>query len=62
LQITFEDSLGKHVLEKNLPIEIQGNQPIIILIAAIIILLVAVAIFSRFRGTKKQPKSEKPAE
>ena len=58
MQISFEDSLGKHLLEKNLSIEIRGNQPIILLTAAIIILIAAVAIFSWFRGAKKQSKPE----
>lgn len=60
LQVTFEDSLGRHVIEKDFSVEIQSRQTILLLIGAIIILLVVVAILSRRRGTKIQSKLEKP--
>jgi hypothetical protein len=52
MQVSFEDPLGKHVLEKNFSVEIQSKQAMIFLIAAIIILLVAVAIISKVREKK----------
>jgi len=59
LQVTFEDSQGKHLLEKNFFVEIQSKQIILYLIGAVIILLVFVAILSRKRPEKAE-KLEKP--
>ncbi len=58
MQVSFEDSLGKHVVEKSLQVEIQSRQTILYAIIVIIVLLVVVAFFSR----KKEPDSVKNLE
>jgi len=60
MQVAFEDSLGKHVIEKNFSVEIQSKQALTFLIVAVIILLVAVAILSRKREPKSVKKLEEP--
>ncbi len=60
LQISFEDALGKHVIEKGFSVEIQSRQTILYLIIAIIILLVFIAIISRRGEPKAVRKLEKP--
>lgn len=60
MQVSFEDSRGKHVLERNFFVEIQSKQTIVYLIVAIIILLVFVAIISRKSDSKSIQKLEKP--
>jgi len=60
IQISFEDNLGKHVIEKNFSVEIQSRETILYLIIAIIILLVFVAIVSGKKETKAVKKLEKP--
>jgi len=58
--ISFEDSLGKHVIEKSFSVEIQSKQTIMYLIVGIIILLVFVAILSRKGPAKPIQKLETP--
>jgi len=60
MRISFEDSLGRHVLEKSFSVEIQSKQAVLYLIIAVIILLIAVAIISRGRESKPVQKLEKP--
>ncbi len=60
MQVSFEDSLGRHVIEKNFSVEIQSRQSVLYLIIAVIILLVIVAIFSRGKESKAVRKLEKP--
>ena len=60
MQISFEDDLGKHILERNFSVEIQSKQEIMYIIAAIIVLLVVVALLSRKREHKDVKKLEKP--
>jgi hypothetical protein len=60
MQVSFEDSVGKHVIEKNFSVDIQSKQTVLYLIVAIIILLVLVAIVSRRRESKPVRKLEKP--
>ncbi len=60
MQVSFGDSLGRHVIEKNFFVEIQSRQEIIYLIIGIIILLIVVAVLSRKKASGPAAKLEKP--
>jgi uncharacterized membrane protein len=60
MQVSFEDSLGRHVIEKNFFVEIQSRQEIIYLIIVVIILLIVVAVLSRKKASGPAAKLEKP--
>ncbi len=60
LLVSFEDSLGKHVLEKNFFVEIQRREIIIYLMAGIVVLLVVVVLLSRKGDSAHVKKLEKP--
>jgi hypothetical protein len=60
MQVSFEDSLGKHVIERALNVEIQSRQTILYAIIIIIVLLVAVAFLSRRKEPGSVKKLEKP--
>lgn len=60
MQVSFEDSLGRHLIEKNFFVEIQSRQEIIYLIIGVIILLIVVAVLSRKKASGPAAKLEKP--
>ena len=60
LLVSFEDSLGRHVLEKNFFVEIQSREIIIYLMAGIVVLLVVVVLLSRKKDSAHVKKLEKP--
>lgn len=60
LQVSFEDSFGKHVIEKGFSVEIQSKQTILYLMVGVIVLLIAVAFLSRRGESKNVDKLEKP--
>jgi hypothetical protein len=60
LIVSFEDSLGKHVLEKNFFVEIQSRETVLYLMAGIVVLLIVVALLSRKRDSVHVKKLEKP--
>lgn len=60
LLVSFDNSLGKHVIEKSFFVEIQSRETVLYLIAGIIVLLVFVALVSRKRESKPVKRLEKP--
>jgi len=60
LVVSFEDSLGNHVLEKNFFVEIQSREIVLYLMGGIIVLLVVVVLLSRKGNSGHVKKLEKP--
>ena len=58
LLVSFEDSRGRHVLEKDYPIDIQNRSAVLYVIIIAIIVLVVIALYLK----RKPSRDEKPLE